>query len=78
MLLAHGVDLRICEPHKGTVRIPVDAPLVPFTAAELAEADAVVVVTDHDDFDWDVVREFAPYVLDTRNVVGHAANVEIL
>jgi UDP-N-acetyl-D-glucosamine dehydrogenase len=31
------------------------------------QADAVVVVTDHDDFDYDVVRENARYVLDTRN-----------
>ena len=37
------------------------------TADELAAADAVVMVTDHDAFDYDLVRTHARYVLDTRN-----------
>jgi UDP-N-acetyl-D-glucosamine dehydrogenase len=30
-------------------------------------ADAVVVVTDHDEFDYDMVRRCARFVFDTRN-----------
>ena len=37
------------------------------TADEVQQADAVVVVTDHDAFDYDMVRDRARYVLDTRN-----------
>ena len=37
------------------------------TRKELAEADAVMVLTDHDAFDYDLVAGSAPYVLDTRN-----------
>ena len=78
LLLANGADLRICEPHVGIAKIPVNAPTVPFTAEELAAADAVLVVTDHDVFDWELVRAASRYVLDTRNVVGRGTNVETL
>ena len=30
-------------------------------------ADAVVIVTDHDEFDYDMVQRCARYVFDTRN-----------
>jgi UDP-N-acetyl-D-glucosamine dehydrogenase len=40
------------------------------TADEVQQADAVVVVTDHDNFDYDMVRERARYVLDTRNRIS--------
>jgi UDP-N-acetyl-D-glucosamine dehydrogenase len=42
-------------------------------AAELAAADAVVLLTDHDAFDGDLVVANARYVLDTRHrLAGHA------
>jgi UDP-N-acetyl-D-glucosamine dehydrogenase len=37
------------------------------TPEELARADAVVVLTDHDDVDYDMVGAHAHYVLDTRH-----------
>ena len=46
---------------------PSAFPLVELTADELAAADAVVLVTDHDAFDYDLVENHARYVLDTRN-----------
>ena len=78
MLLDNGAALRICEPHRGTTSIPVDAPLVPFDQEELRAADAVVIVTEHDDFDWDEVLTHASYVLDTRKVMQSGSNVEFL
>jgi UDP-N-acetyl-D-glucosamine dehydrogenase len=36
-------------------------------AGELGAADAVVLITDHDAFDYDLVLEQANYVLDTRH-----------
>ena len=60
-----GADVRIADPHL----LPGATPFlqVELTADEVQEADAVVVVTDHDEFDYDMVRERARYVLDTRN-----------
>ena len=45
----------------------VSYPLVEATADELSAADAVVLVTDHDAFDYDLVERHARDVLDTRN-----------
>jgi UDP-N-acetyl-D-glucosamine dehydrogenase len=50
---------------------------VALTPDELQAADAVVLVTDHDDVDYDLVVEHAAYVLDTRNRL-RAPNVEPL
>jgi UDP-N-acetyl-D-glucosamine dehydrogenase len=41
--------------------------VVDLTEREVRAADAVVVVTDHDDFDYDPVVRHARYVFDTRN-----------
>ena len=60
-----GADVRVADPHlaPGTTGLLH----VELTADELQRADAVVVVTDHDEFDYDMVRDRARYVLDTRN-----------
>jgi UDP-N-acetyl-D-glucosamine dehydrogenase len=36
----------------------------------LAVQDCAVVVADHDSIDWTLVLEFAPNIIDTRNVLG--------
>jgi UDP-N-acetyl-D-glucosamine dehydrogenase len=41
--------------------------LCELTAAELSAADAVVVLTDHDAFDWDLVHEHSRFIFDTRH-----------
>ncbi len=40
---------------------------VELTADELASHDAVMILTDHDRFDWDFIVEHARLVIDTRN-----------
>jgi UDP-N-acetyl-D-glucosamine dehydrogenase len=62
----HGLD-----PAIGLVRVDLDPD-------ELAAADAVVVVTPHAAFDFDMVVTHARYVLDTRRRVPAAPNVEHL
>jgi UDP-N-acetyl-D-glucosamine dehydrogenase len=64
-LAALGADVRVADPYvtPGTTALHQ----IQLTADEVRQADAVVVVTDHDDFDMDMVREHARYVLDTRN-----------
>jgi UDP-N-acetyl-D-glucosamine dehydrogenase len=64
-LVALGADVRVADPHLDGDTLAF--PLVEATAEEVAAADAVVVVTDHDAFDYDLVAAHARYVLDTRN-----------
>jgi UDP-N-acetyl-D-glucosamine dehydrogenase len=64
-LTALGADLRVADPHLSGDTLAF--PLVEASAEELAAADAVVLVTDHDAFDYDLVAAHARYVLDTRN-----------
>ena len=43
--------------------------LVDASPDEIASADAVVLLTDHDAFDLDLVTTHARYVLDTRHTL---------
>jgi UDP-N-acetyl-D-glucosamine dehydrogenase len=45
---------------------------VALTTAELADADAVVIVTDHSTVDYQFVADHARLVIDTRNVMARA------
>jgi UDP-N-acetyl-D-glucosamine dehydrogenase len=47
------------------------------TAEEVAAADVVLLLTDHDDFDYDAIVTNAQYVLDTRHR-AQGQNVEHL
>ena len=64
-LVALGADLRVADPHLADDTLAF--PLVQVTPDEVAAADAVLLVTDHDAFDYDLVLAHARYVLDTRN-----------
>jgi len=76
-LLAMGADVRVADPH--VLEGPLDARVarVEASSGEVAAADAVVVLVDHDRFDYDVVAT-ASYVLDTRRRLAPADNVEHL
>ena len=45
---------------------------VPLNARSLGAADAVLIVTDHDDVDYSMVAKHARLVLDTRNAMTRA------
>jgi UDP-N-acetyl-D-glucosamine dehydrogenase len=49
----------------------VSQPLVP---SWLAEQDAIVIVTDHSAYDWDLVVRHAKLVVDTRNATQNVAH----
>jgi UDP-N-acetyl-D-glucosamine dehydrogenase len=67
-LVNGGADVSVADPHvvEDVLR---DAPVerVGLSAREIHRADAVVLVTDHDAFDYDLVLAEASYVLDTRH-----------
>jgi len=64
-LAALGAEVRVADPHLEGDTLAF--PLVEASADELAGADAVLLVTDHDAFDYELVQQHARYVLDTRN-----------
>jgi UDP-N-acetyl-D-glucosamine dehydrogenase len=77
-LCALGADLRACDPHVLDVHAPPGVRRVDATAEEVAAADAVVLLVDHDEFDYGAIATEATYVLDCRHRLPAAANVEYL
>jgi UDP-N-acetyl-D-glucosamine dehydrogenase len=79
LLLQMGAEVCAADPHV-VEAIPVDRRLVrvELNAEQLALADAVVVLTDHDGFDYRLVRRHAAFVLDCRRRMGRQPGVEVL
>ncbi len=75
-LASLGAEVRAVDPH---VDEDVDPAIVhaELTARELQAADAVVMLTNHDAFDLDLIARHARYVLDTRHCMT-GPNVEFL
>ncbi|MFC0505866.1 nucleotide sugar dehydrogenase [Micromonospora costi] len=66
-LQALGAEVRAVEPYAEPHQIPGGVLVVDLTEQEVRAADGVVVVTDHDVFDYDLVARHARYVFDARN-----------
>ncbi len=66
-LLGLGADVRVHDTHCDAHPLDARAPRVQLTVDEVSAADLVVLVTDHDDVDYDLVVRHAPYVFDTRH-----------
>jgi UDP-N-acetyl-D-glucosamine dehydrogenase len=78
MLVDMGAELRACDPHVALGEFPPGVTPVELSADELAAADAVVALVDHDAFDLEAVVRHARYVLDTRGRLPAGENVERL
>jgi UDP-N-acetyl-D-glucosamine dehydrogenase len=72
-----GADVRVVDSFV-PARQAVAWPRVDLTDQELESADLVVVVTDHDDVDYDRVGARARFVFDTRRRVRPGPTVEYL
>ena len=77
-LLGLGADVRAADPHVLEGHVDSRVTRVDCSADELAAADAVILLVDHDEFDLDQVAATATYVLDTRNRLPNAPSVERL
>jgi UDP-N-acetyl-D-glucosamine dehydrogenase len=77
-LLSMGAELRAVDPHVLTEQVDVRVALVPLNAEEVAAADAVVLLVDHDAFDLGLVAAHGRYVLDTRHRLVAAGNIDFL
>lgn len=75
-----GAEVAYCDPH-----VPVfpnmrehkfDLKSEPFTAENIARFDCVVLTTDHDKFDYDLIKQHAKLIIDTRGkYLGKSDNV---
>jgi UDP-N-acetyl-D-glucosamine dehydrogenase len=62
-----GAQVRAVEPYADPHLLPRDVLCVELTEAEIRAADAVVIATDHDVFDYELVERCAAYLFDARN-----------
>jgi UDP-N-acetyl-D-glucosamine dehydrogenase len=78
LLIEMGADVRAADPHV-IEKVHVDERLarVELSEDEVKAADAVVILADHDGFDFDLIRKHGRYVLDTRRRLS-GPNVESL
>jgi UDP-N-acetyl-D-glucosamine dehydrogenase len=77
-LVALGCDVRAADPHVLAEQVPRQITLVEATPEEVAAADAVVMLVDHEAFDLAAIASTARFVFDTRNVFPHGSNIEHL
>ena len=77
MALLHqkGANVRYADPHvpilpAGAWPGGMELRTVPMTPSALAGADCVAILTDHRAFDFDMVRDRAPLIVDTRNAIA--------
>jgi len=81
LLEAAGATISYNDPH-----IPVLPSMRSFqvpqltseelTPGYLSSLDCLLIVTDHDAYDWEMVAEHAPLIVDTRNALGGFSNRE--
>jgi UDP-N-acetyl-D-glucosamine dehydrogenase len=78
-LLSLGAEVRAADPHVVEEHVDRRVVRVEATEEEVAAADLVVVLTDHDAFDYEMVARSARSVLDARaRLDAGGANVERL
>src|SRR5205807_7050427 len=77
-LIALGAEVRAADPHVVEAHVDTRIGRVDCVAEEVEAADAVVLLTDHDGFDLEMVSAKARYLLDTRNRVAGGPNVDRL
>jgi UDP-N-acetyl-D-glucosamine dehydrogenase len=66
-LIGLGVEVGAVDPYIEPSRMDARIRMCELTSAELSAADTVVVLTDHDVFDWDLVRQHSRFIFDTRH-----------
>ncbi len=62
-----GADLRGIDPLISADEVPGYIRMVPCELGQIAEADLVIVLADHDAIDWELFEPHADQILDTRN-----------
>ena len=78
LLRERKAEVSYADSHVSTLRLASGDTLraESLTEAALADADCVVIVTDHSDVDYEQVVRLAPLVVDTRNATAQVARAE--
>ncbi len=69
-LIDLGANVRVVDTHVAAERLPEGSVEIDLTVDALEEAEAVIVLVDHDDIDLNLIERHARYVLDCRDVVA--------
>jgi len=77
-LLALGAVVRATDLHLPDRSFPDGVSRVEFSGEALAASDLVIIVTDHDAYDWAIFGGYGGDVLDTRHRLPGGPNVEYL
>lgn len=79
LLQERGADVSYHDPYVPYVQIE-DQTLnsADLTPEALAEADCVVVITDHSSFDWDWIAEHSRLLVDTRNAIRENGRARVV
>jgi len=76
MLQSSGAQVIFNDPHcpvmKRTRHYDLEVKSVQLTPELMRSQDLLLVLTDHDAYDWDFILEHAPFVIDTRNATKNA------
>ncbi len=71
LLEERGAKIRYYDPYVADLEPEgFDLQSIQLTPTALEMADCVVIVTDHDDFDYERIARYAPLVVDTRNALA--------
>jgi UDP-N-acetyl-D-glucosamine dehydrogenase len=77
LLTAMGADVCATDPHVTEAGSAARVSRVEPTSEEIARADAVVLLTDHDAFDYAMIGKHARYVLDCRRRLADLAGATV-
>ena len=77
LLVEMGCDVRVADPHVAAPQVSAHVEHVGLSRDELETANAVLLLVDHDVFDYNLILDSANYILDTRHRMS-GANVESL
>ncbi|MBK8905713.1 MAG: nucleotide sugar dehydrogenase [Anaerolineaceae bacterium] len=74
LLLAQGAQIAYHDPYVPSLTLDeFTAESTPLTAVALQQADCVIIVTHHTAFDYDLIAQHAPLIIDTRNALKDCA-----
>ena len=76
-LVTMGANVAVTDPFVEDRFVPSDVERVDCTPEEIAAADAIVLLVDHDAFDYEAFS-LATYVFDCQHRIPPGANVEYL
>jgi UDP-N-acetyl-D-glucosamine dehydrogenase len=72
-----GAQIRVADPLVPSHVLADRITRVELTAEEIADADAVVLLTAHSSFDYDLIAQHAHYILDTRRKLVSAQSEQL-